>query len=543
MTPREFYDLFRERWRAVLAGLLIGVLGATGFFLLSPRQYESSVTLFVTSGTSTDPSAALDRNTLSAQRMQTYVEMITSAKVAQQVVDTLELPTSGAELAGRISASSNPETVLLTATATATNPALAAEIANVLADEFIDQVAELERSSDGSAAAVVSARVFDDAVPATTPSSPQLVPTFALGALLGLLAGFGLALLRKALDTSVRTGRGLAGVAGVPVLGTIARDKIRAQQSLVVLDDPRSSFAEAYRQLRTNLRFAGADRAPRVVMLTSSSSGDGTTTVLANLAVAMAESGHRVLLVEADLRRPRAAELFSVRRTSGLTDVLTGGTKAADVVQRGAGGVDVISSGPVPANPGGLLASPAMAQFLDEVRLDYDAILLDASPVLPVADAAVLAPLVDAVVLVVRSGTAAPRVESARDALRAVSAPLLGTVLTMARSRAKRGDSRYAETSVTPSAPVPAPPSPAPPSPAPPEAAQKPPETASVPAVAAPRTAENGKARPSGKAAARPSPSPRPRPRAAVPAGDLPRVPLTHPGRSRAGADAPRPDR
>ena len=498
MTPREFSDLFRERWRAVLAGLLLGVLVAAGFVLLSPRRYDSSVTLFVTSGTSVDPSAALDRNTLSTQRMQTYVQLITSTEVANEVVETLELPLSGAELAGRISASANPETVLLTATATDPDPVLAAGIANVLAAEFIDRIAELERSTDVSAATVVSARVFEEAVPATTPSSPRPVLAVALGASLGLLAGFMLALLRRAFDTSVRTGHDLAEVARVPVLGVIARHARRPRASLVVLDDPRGSRAEAYRQLRTNLRFADVDRAHRLVLLTGAASGDGTTTVVANLALAMAETGHRVLVVEADLRRPRVADLFDVQRTAGLTDVLAGGARVAHVARRGAGGVDVISSGPIPANPGGLLASPGTARFLDEVRPGYDLVLLDASPVLPVADAAVLAGLVDAVVLVVRSGTTAARIDSARDALAAVSAPVLGTVLTMARHRARRGADRYTATSVAPWAP-----------PAPPEDPLMPSTPASP--VCTPPAAENGAAENETAAARQPSPTPRPR--------------------------------
>ena len=264
-----------------------------------------------------------------------------------------------------------------------------------------------------------------------------------------------------------------------------------SQHPLVVRDDPRGSWAEAFRRLRANLQFVDVDRAHKIVMLTSPSSGDGTTTVLCDLACAMAETGQRVLVVEADLRRPRTAERFGVAQTVGLTNILARRARVEDVVQRANGGVDIVTSGPIPPNPGPLLASSQMARFLTEVRPHYDVVLIDAAPVLPVADATVLAPLVDAVVLVVRLGTPARRVEAARDALQVVSARLLGTVLTMARGRAGRGDERYAAAapaaSFAQAAPL------APPAP-----------TAPVPAVATPTGSGNGGAGRNG-----PSPFPR----------------------------------
>ena len=281
-------------------------------------------------------------------------------------------------------------------------------------------------------------------MPPAEPDWPQPVLTIAIGALLGLLAGFALAVLRRALGTSITSRRLLADAVTAPVLGVVARRRRSAKDPLVVRDATRGSRAEAFRRLRTNLQFVDVDRALKVVMLTSPSPGDGTTTVLANLALTMAEAGQRVLVVEADLRRPRAADMFGVQRTDGLSNVLARRAEADDVVQHGEGGVDVLPSGPIPPNPGQLLASPRMVELLDELRPAYDAILLDTSPVLPVADATVLAPLADGVVLVVRAGTRAHRVEAAREALGAVSARLVGTVLVGLRSRSARGDQRYA---------------------------------------------------------------------------------------------------
>jgi capsular exopolysaccharide synthesis family protein len=459
MTPREYLDLFRERWRAMLAGLLLGVAVAVGVVQLGTPQYASTVTLFVSAGTSSDASAALDRNELSVQRMQTYVQLATSEGIVQDVVQSLDLDLSSDELVHKIAASAEPDTVLLAITVTDANPKLAADIANALADRFISSVEELEQPAAaqpeppvgavpgapvGTGEPVVSAAVFEEATPSPSPVSPRPLLTIALGALLGLLAGTGLAVLRQALAPSITNRRMLADVAGAPVLGVIDRYRGKSPPPLVVRDDPEGSGAEAFRRLRANLQSVDGDRAAhKIVMLTSPSSGDDTVTVLCDLACAMAETGQRVLVVEADLRRAEVAERFGVTQTVGLTNILARGTRVEDVVQRADGGVDVVTSGPIPPNPGPLLASSQMARFLTEVRPQYDVVLVGAAPVLPVADATVLAPLVDAVVLVVRLGTPAYRVEAARESLRVVSARVPGTVLTMARGRAGRRDERY----------------------------------------------------------------------------------------------------
>jgi capsular exopolysaccharide synthesis family protein len=508
MTPREYLDLFRGRWRVMLAGLLLGMAGAVGVVQLSTPQYASKVTLFVSAGTSTDASAALDRNQLSVQRMQTYVQLATSESIAQDVAQHLKLDLTRDELVDKLAASAEPDTILLTVTVTDADPQLAADIANVLADRFISRVEEFEQppaaqleppvgAAPGAPVVpgepVVSARVLEQAVPSASPVSPRPLLTVALGALLGLLAGIALAVLRQALAPSITNRRQLADVAGAPVLGVVGRHRGHSQNPLVVRDDPRGSWAEAFRRLRANLQFVDVDRAYKIVMLTSPSSRDGTTTVLCDLACAMAETGQRVLVVEADLRRPRTADCFGVAQTVGLTNILASRARVEDVVQRANGGVDIVTSGPIPPNPGALLASSQMARFLTEVRPQYDVVLVDAAPVLPVADATVLAPLVDAVVLVVRLGTPAHRVEAARDTLQVVSTRLLGTVLTMARGRAGRGDERYVAAapaaSLAPTAPL----TPLAPSP-----------TAPATPATAPTGSRNGDADPR-----RPSPFPR----------------------------------
>jgi capsular exopolysaccharide synthesis family protein len=267
----------------------------------------------------------------------------------------------------------------------------------------------------------------------------------ALGLLAGLAVGGGVALARNAFDTSIKSPEQLREVAGSPNLGVIAFDAKVPKRPLTVHEDQQSPRAEAFRQLRTNLRFVEVDHPRKVVVVTSSMPNEGKTTTLANLAIALASAGSRVLVIEADLRRPKLADLLGLDRAVGLTSVLAGRLSPAQAVQHWAGGgVDVLASGPLPPNPSELLASQQMARLLVEFRSEYDTVLIDTPPLLPVTDAAAVAPATDGVILVCRfKATSREQVSEAIDALPFASAPLLGTVFTMVPATGPRAYARY----------------------------------------------------------------------------------------------------
>lgn len=432
MTVRQYFEVARERWRFVLAGVLAGLAAAVALTVLMPREYSADVTIFVSAQSAgADTSTALEGSQLSAQRMRTYVELLGSRRLATEVVATMELPVTGDDLAARITASSAPETALLTATVTDGTPQGAVDIANTVADKFIEEVADLEQPTDTTTTPVVAAKVFQEAAPPADLVAPRPVLYLGAGLGLGLLAGLAGALLRNALDTSIRRRRRLAEVLGVPVLGAFGRGPSRSANPLVVHDDPRSPLAEAVRQVRTNLRFAD-EREPRIVVVTSPSEGEGKTTTVAGLGLAVAAGGKRVLLVEADLRRPRLADLMGVDPGPGLVAVLDSGLPLTNAIRYWGAELDVLPAGPVPDNPSELLGSRRMADVLDEARGTYDMVLVDVPPLLPVTDAAVVASGADGVILVVRHGrTTENHVLVAKQAIDAVSARLLGSVLTM----------------------------------------------------------------------------------------------------------------
>jgi receptor protein-tyrosine kinase len=197
--------------------------------------------------------------------------------------------------------------------------------------------------------------------------------------------------------------------------------------------------AEGIRRLRTNLQFLNVDSPPKVFMVSSSVPAEGKTTLTVNLALALAESGHKVTIVEADLRKPRVTRTLGLIGGVGLTNVLSGTADLGDVLQRhGERSLSVIASGPTPPNPGELLASSHMLRLIQELRDTNDFVLLDAPPVLPVADASGLAVLVDGVVLVVRYGkTRRDQVVQTAATLKQVGATTFGVVLNMVPQKAE----------------------------------------------------------------------------------------------------------
>jgi capsular exopolysaccharide synthesis family protein len=207
---------------------------------------------------------------------------------------------------------------------------------------------------------------------------------------------------------------------------------------VVVAEAPHSSHAESFRQLRTSLQFldvgaraGGPSEARRLLSVTSSLAGEGKTTVAVNLAVALAETSARVLLVDADLRRPSVATRLGVEGAVGLTTVLVGQAEVSDVVQPWGGtGLDVLTSGELPPNPGELLGSPAMRSLLARLRAEYDFVIVDTAPLLPVADGAIVASLVDGTLLLANVAKVRRyQLAESLGSLARVEASLLGVVL------------------------------------------------------------------------------------------------------------------
>jgi capsular exopolysaccharide synthesis family protein len=212
-------------------------------------------------------------------------------------------------------------------------------------------------------------------------------------------------------------------------------------QALITQQDPMAAASEAFRVLRTNLQFLGLDKPIRSILVTSGTPGEGKSTIAANLAVAFAQTGASVCLIDGDLRRPMVAKLFGLDNWTGLTSALIG-QAGLDTALRPTAvpGLSVMTSGPIPPNPAELLGSGRMAKLIQELSERFEMVLVDTPPVLAVTDAAVLAPKVDGVLMVARAGQVArQQVARAKEALEAVKANVLGVVLDGVEPQGREG--------------------------------------------------------------------------------------------------------
>jgi capsular exopolysaccharide synthesis family protein len=257
------------------------------------------------------------------------------------------------------------------------------------------------------------------------------------------LAGFGVALVRDLLDTTVKGARDLEGVTDRAVIGGISFDDDATAHPLIVQVDPRSPRAEAFRSLRTNLQFIDVANPPKSIVVTSSLPGEGKSTTAANLAISLAEAGSSVCVIEGDLRRPRLLEYLGYEGSVGLTDVLVGRVGVKDVLQPfSSKGLWILGSGPIPPNPSELLGTSKMADLIKRLEGQFDYVLIDAPPLLPVTDAAVLSTVVDGALVVVGAGIVSKdQLSHALDSLEAVNGQVLGLILN--RVAATEGGSAY----------------------------------------------------------------------------------------------------
>ncbi|WP_351233406.1 polysaccharide biosynthesis tyrosine autokinase [Streptomyces sp. NPDC002133] len=449
MDLRDYLRVLSRRWCAITVLTVLGTaVGALVTYTAVP-EYRAGAKLFVSlqGGTDADTAQLAQGNLFTQARVQSYAEVAASPLVTRHVVKELKLDMSPTQLSGRISATVQPDTVLLRLTVTDTRPERAARISNAVADRFANVIRSLERPV-GAETSPVRLSVTEPASVPSAPFSPRPIVNLALGLLAGLALGAVFALARETLDTSVRSTQALteflAGFGGPPVLGSIVHDPQTTRHLVAVRDDVHGLRAEGFRRLRTNLQFVDVDRPPKVIAVTSPLSGEGKTTVAINLAATLAETGASVCLVDTDLRRPSTARILGLVRDAGLTTALIGQAEVEQVLQSTVT-FSVLTSGSVPPNPTELLGSEQLRAALLALAEKFDHVVVDTAPVLPVADASVIASAVDGYLLVVRaSRTSRDQVGEALRTLQHVGASVLGTVLNMASAKEERGAHGYA---------------------------------------------------------------------------------------------------
>ncbi|HVE94875.1 MAG TPA: polysaccharide biosynthesis tyrosine autokinase [Acidimicrobiales bacterium] len=488
---REYLRIIRRRKRTILAIPVLVGTASVGLSLLQPNVYEGRAEVLLQNRLG---DSIFGQNLQQQQQnkiAQTEIRVLKSSPVRVKVRDKLGS-------APKISANPIPETDLFEVRARSRDPEMAARIANeyvrayiqfrrsqaiedllVASEEIQSRVTTLAREIDTISAEIANAgeagrqtveanlgpkrdalvsqhslfrqrldqlqvdaslktggaQMVTPAVADEDPVSPNPVRNGLLGLVLGLMLGFGQALLFEKLDDSIRLKEDAERASNLPTLGLIpavAHWRRRSDPLVISVQDPASPTAEAYRTLRTSINFIGLDRPLRTLQITSPAAGDGKSATVSNLGVALARAGQRVVIIGCDLRRPRVHEFFGVRNDVGFTNAVLGTVSVEKALQpvRGEPNLAVLASGSLPPNPSELLASRRAVEVLRAVQAMCDVVLLDCPPLLPVTDSVVLSAHVDATLLIVTANKSTRReVHRAVELLRQVDARLVGTVL------------------------------------------------------------------------------------------------------------------
>ena len=434
MELRDYITVLRKGWLFIVVMVLVGIGAAAAYSAVKTPDYDASAQVFVSTQTTGTASDLAQGNTFTQQRVKTYASLVSTPIVLLPVVSNLDLDVTAEELAESITASAPLDTTLIQINVVSEDPVAAADIANATSQSLTNVVQDIERSSEtDDAEPQIKLTLVQEAQVPSTPVSPNVPLNLALGLLVGLALGVGIAVLRQTLDNRVRNEGDVGKITTAPVVGGIAFDPKAQSRPLIVQADPRSPRAESFRTLRTNLQFLDLGNDARTFVMTSSVQSEGKSTTVANLAIALDAAGAKVILIDADLRRPKIGDYMGVESAAGLTDLLIGRADLVDVAQPwGRGQLHVLPAGQIPPNPSELLGSRVMQELIAELEQRFDYVLFDAPPLLPVTDAAILSKNASGAIVVVAAGkTHKGQLTGAVAALESVGAHVAGVVMTM----------------------------------------------------------------------------------------------------------------
>lgn len=450
---REIFFALLRRWWLFLLCLIIAV-GTTytvTFYYLTP-VYKAETSLFLGKEKDTIGSITYAQLEINNQLIVDYQQIIKSNLVTEAVISDLNLDMSVSEFKSRVGVEIIEDSRLFIISFESTNPQLAADVANTLAGVIVEKAAEIID--------VKNVKVIDIAKVPTAPVKPNKIKNLILAAAAGIILACVLVFIMEMLDHTFKKQEDVEKKLGINVLGNIPRfagskkkkDKKgksnakKGDQNLIALIDPKSSAAEAYRALRTNLHYTSIDKPLKTLVITSPGPEDGKSTTACNLAISLAQNGEKVLLIDADLRKAKIHKYFDLPNQIGLTNILADNVEPEDafIGRTDIDNLTMISSGPVPPNPAELLGSNKMKTLLDEFKKQFDVIIIDTPPVLNVTDSSILGGIADGILLVVSAGET--NIEIARKALKAIlniGTKILGASLVKVNTKGLGAYYRY----------------------------------------------------------------------------------------------------
>lgn len=436
MDLREYLTVLRKQWYLVaalaIAGAAFGVYRAES----APPVYRATSKVFVSLTGGSTAQELVQGSDYTQNLVQSYAALTTMPVVLDPVIDQLGLDTTARKLSQSVTADAPLDTVIIEISAKGSAPDTVADVSNAVASQLSTTITDLSPKANGQDN--VNVEVVARAQPPDSPIAPRKRLIVLTALLAGLVAGVMLSVLRHLLDTRVRSAEDVQGLTDAALLGSIPRLR-RVKGMAVSAIAPLSVASEAYRRVQTNLQFLGASERLRSIVVTSSVDGEGKSVTSVNLAIALAEKGKRVLLVDADMRRPSLGTYCHLEESAGLTTVLIGMADLESVTQSwGQPTLDVLTVGELPPNPSQLVDSASMRLLLERATAAYDIVVLDAPPLLPVADAAVLGRITDGALVVAGCHKLRDhQLTAALASLEAVDARCLGIVANQVSARGR----------------------------------------------------------------------------------------------------------
>lgn len=435
MELSGYLRVLRAHWVVIIAAVLASLAAAAGFTLTRSPVYTADASAYVSVTEASGLGSSMVGDQLAKSRVKSYLTIGSWRTVAESAIAELELSDSPEALVSRVSVSNPANSVVLCVTANGSTPEAARDLADAWVRGLIAEVEKIEGSSDPET--IVRLVAGEPARLPTSPSSPNVRQNLALGGLLGVALGVGYALVRDLLDRRIRSADGVEQATGLAVVGALPLEPSleKSPRLLPIAKGAQagdlSALAEAFRGLRTNLQYTSIDDPPRAVAVTSPLPGDGKTFVAANLAITLAATGQRTVLIDADLRRPMLASLFGLAEDVGLSDVLAGRAEVDDVLRpvHESDSLFVLAAGSIPPNPSEILGTEKMHRLIATLSTEA-LVVIDSPPLLPVTDSAVLSTRVDGMLVVVSTGRTTYEVlEKSLDLLGKAHGKALGVVL------------------------------------------------------------------------------------------------------------------
>lgn len=441
VSLRVIAGSLRKFWWAIVLCAVVGAAGSYGYASLQTPLFQATTSLYFALNQGTSASDLNQGSVYTQSQMLSFAQLATSSRVLDPVIEELGLDTTPRALARDIEVTIPQSTVTLRITGITDDPKAAAELADAVADQLIIVVKDVA-PKDPQGESTITAQVIDDAVVPEFQFTPSKPRDALLGGFLGGVLGLAIAVLIGVLDTRMRNEETLTEAGGDPVLGVVSKSPLLAMRGIAVAQEPLGHTSEEFRRIRSALAYANVSSRVKVLLVTSGMPAEGKSTISVNLAMTLAGLRNSVLLIDADMRRPRAHEHAGIDGSIGLTSVLLDEVEFEVAKHSVADStLDILPAGTIPPNPAELLTSARMNQLLDFAAAEYDYVVIDSPPILSVADANLFATQTDGVILVV-DATKTRRAALAKSikSLESGGARILGTVLNRARPDRHRSE-------------------------------------------------------------------------------------------------------